>query len=302
MRIQTLFVALTAMTALLAADVSGPVLGYARRGDTLRPILGIPGASYFGTAIETGELAITAVSSAGEYAIAFTPDYSRMQIVAVSSRRPAQPFVLLSDASAVRSVVLSASGTSLAVVRDNNEIDIFTGLPSTPRKDRTLSLSALPAIVAVSDDGGAVTAGDRTLLSIYEGDETRQIGAINLRYAGFRPGSRDFAYIDGDLVIAVSGATTRVVAASPDGVSDARSVVPSRDGRAVFILNAGAKELLIARDEASSQRFDLPCTASDLEWLGVSDLRFSCASSGRVHLIDVSERGPRIFFVPEPVQ
>jgi hypothetical protein len=303
MKRKSLLLTFIATMPLIAAEVSGPVLGYVHRGTAVRPIIGIPGASHFGTAIETGDLAVAAVSSSAGYAIAFSADRTRLHVLALRAGVTAQPLVLIDDASAIDSVVLSASGTALATVRaSDRRVDIYTGLPSSPIKTRTLPLSFAPAFVAVSDDGDAVAIAEgTTILSLFERGERRQIAATGLRYVAFRPASHDFAYIDGDLVMSVSGAISRPVAATADGVSDARSLLRSRDGRSVLIFNAGGTELLIAHDRPT-QRLELPCAAFEIETLNDSDFRFSCESSGRVHLIDLSDRGPRILFVPEPVE
>jgi hypothetical protein len=296
--------AFAAAIPLMAAGVSGPVLGYVHRDATVRPIVGIPGASHFGAAIETGDLVIEAVSSSAGYAIAFTPDRTQLHILALQAGVPARRLASIDDASTIDSVVLSASGTALAAVRARDRrVDIFTGLPSSPAMHKTLATAfATGGAIAVSDDGDAVAIAEgATILSVFERDQARQIAAAGLRHVSFRPASHDFTYIDGDLVVSVSGGISTLVAASADGVSDARTALRSRDGRSVLIFNAGGKQLLVARD-GTTQSVETPCTASEIESLAGSDFRISCESSGRVHLIDLSGAAPRILFVPEPVE
>jgi hypothetical protein len=290
-----------AIPVFAAGEMAGPILGYATRGATLRPILGIPGASYFGAAFDTTGLEIAAVSSIGGYAIAFSPDRADLRILAFRSGVQAQSVVLEKDGSTVDAISLSPEGLSLALVRGRS-VDIFTGLPFRPQKHKTLSLPSGHVQVAVSDDGDAVAISEGgTLLSVFEGERYRQLGTIELRHVSFRPASHDLVYVDGDSVIAESNSIGTVVAGMPDGVSDVRSVVLSRDSRYVFILNAGARQLLVVGSGVPNH-VDLPCEASTLERLSDSALRLSCVSTGRVHLVDVSERGPRVLFIPEPVE
>jgi hypothetical protein len=297
----SLLLALAATVPLIAADISGPILGYVHRAATVRPIIGIPGASHFGAPIETGDLVVAAVSSSAGYAIAITPDRTQLKLLVL--RAAVRHSVFVDEASGIDSIFLSPSGTALAAVRGRDRrVDIFTGLPSMPTKHRTVPLFFAPNFVAVSDDGDAVAIAEgTTILSVSKLDEHRQIAATDLRHVSFRPGTHDFTYIDSALVISVSGDRSTLIAAAADGVSDPRAISISREGGLVAIFNAGGKQLLIARG-GITEPVELPCAASEIESLNDSTFRVSCESNGRVHLIDVSDRGPRILFVPEPVE
>jgi hypothetical protein len=288
-----------------AAQISGPVLGYAKKGTLIRPIIGLPGAAYFGAGIDTGDLDIAAVSSTAGYALAFTLDGTGARVVPLRGDVSSQPVILMDATSGIASASVSSNGGSVALIRGRDRVvDIFTGLPAHPVRRRTIPLSSDKAVVAVSDDGESVAISEQgTILSVFEGEGYREIAAIDLRYVFFHPASHDFFYIDGDQIIEISGTNRKVLAGTPDGISDARIIISSLDHRLVFIANAGARQLMIvARSGGLLHTLNLPCEASGLERLSDSVLRFSCGTNGPVHLIDVSERGPRVLFVPEPVE
>src|SRR5829696_7072890 len=94
-------------TMPLLAEVSGPVLGYVHDNATLRPIIGIPGASYFGTAIDTGDLAIVGISSSARYAIAANSARTQLHVLALRPGEAAQQLATIDNASEIDSVVLS---------------------------------------------------------------------------------------------------------------------------------------------------------------------------------------------------
>ena len=286
-----------------SGQISGPLLGYAKRGAALRAVLGVPGAAYFGAAVDLGGLELAAVSAQRGYAVALTPDHKGAWLIPLSIGSVLPATILVNAHTGVTAVRLSPSGNAAALVRDD-VIDVVTGLPSQPVVKKQITKPAGLGMIAVSDDGQAIALVDRFGVGwLFNGDSSRQIPATDIRDIEFRPGTHELFYIDGDVVNVTSGAVNALLAGPADGVSAPRRGGLSHNGQSFFVLNANTKDLLIGRNPGGVYaRVSLPCDASELEWLHDMTLRLSCESTEAVHLLQVSETGVRVLFVPEPVE
>jgi hypothetical protein len=284
-------------------SISGPVLGYAKRGGGLKAVLGIPGAAYFGSDADVSGLELAAFSSERAYALALTSDGRSIRIFALRARTAVPSDNIPAADTPIRAVRLSPAGTAAVLIRDE-AIDVITGLPAAATKKLQVAKPNDTRTVAVSDDGEAVAIVDGTGAAwLMKGADKRQIAAANVTDINFRAATHDLIYVDGDAVFTESAAGTAVVAGPADGLSAPRIGGFSPRGNLIAVLNGDGKELLInGIRSTSAARISLPCEVSDLEWVQDATLRLSCQSNGAVHLLHVSDSAVRVFFVPEPVQ
>lgn len=146
--------------------ISGPSVGlfFDPNVQTIRPILGIPGAATAGPPIDLGAtLAAATMSPSQDYILGVFADGS-LQLVALPVNGPAGPAVSLEN-SAPDKIALSPIGTSAAFYYAGSAtVQIVTGLPNTPLPIGQLDLSVLPSppdVIAISDDGLLLLAGVR---------------------------------------------------------------------------------------------------------------------------------------------
>src|SRR5262245_42357286 len=123
--------AMRLMADMGSVPVSGPVLGYAKRGAALRAVLGVPGAAYFGAAADLGGLELAAVSSQRGYAVALTANRKNVRLIPLSSGTFLPATLSVDTSTSVTAVRLSPSGNAAALIRED-VIDIVTGVPSQP--------------------------------------------------------------------------------------------------------------------------------------------------------------------------
>jgi hypothetical protein len=299
--VRSVFITSAVLISEAAAQVSGPILTYARHGEVLRAIIGVPGAAYFTPAIETSDVQLAAVSPESEYALTLNSDRTEVRILRLRGGKGATSATVAAFDSPVVSVHLSPRGTSAAVVR-GDMIDIIAGLPENPKI--TTSTPTACKAVAVADDGNALLVIDNSQhLWLIKGEAKSQVPAIGVRDVVFRSGRHDFLYSDASFVVAVSGNVHTSIAGPPDGISAPQLARPSRDGRYTFIVNGTGDELIV-HDQAGGilGRTSLPCIASEAGWLDDSTASVSCTRDSSIHFVQVTHNGVRLLFVPEPVE
>ena len=283
------------------AQLSGPILTYAQRGDVLRAVIGVPGAAYFTPAIDTAGMQVVATSAESGYAVALNVDRTAVSILRLQGAKGTLSAPIAESSNPVKSVRLSPKGSTAAIVRSES-IDIITGLPDNPRLGTSIPVDAVTA--AVADDGEAVLAVDNSRgVWLIERSEKTRLPALDVQDVAFRAGSHDFLYSDAQTVTAVSGRTFTSIAGVADGISALKLARPSRDGRFTFILNGSGDEVVI-HDQASGTlaRTALPCAASQGEWLLDSTVSVSCAPNSSMYFVQITQNGTRLLFVPEPVE
>jgi hypothetical protein len=263
----------------------------------------VPGAAYFGAAADLGGLELAAVSSQRSYAVALPVDRKSVRLIPLNGGTFLPATLLIDTSTPVTAVRLSPSGNAVALIR-KDVIDIVTGVPSQPVTKKQIARPADLAMIAVSDDGQAIAVVNRLGAGwLLNGDSSRQIPAADIRDVEFRIGTHDLLFIDGDVVNMTSGAINTMLAGPADGVSAPRTARLSHDGQSFFVLNTDTQDLLIGRNSGGVlARIPLPCQASEVEWLHSLALKLSCESTGTVHLVQMSEAGLRVLFVPEPVE
>jgi len=133
--------------------VAGPSSGFVFDGaaQSLRPVLGVPGASILGDPLSFGfALTSASVAPAQDLAVVSAADGS-LHIFRLASGASTERTV---DGLSIvpERVVFSPSGTSAALYAAG-KAQILTGLPDSPALAGTLDLGGAPSAFALSDDG-----------------------------------------------------------------------------------------------------------------------------------------------------
>lgn len=287
---------LAAGCSLLAGQlpqVSGPVLGYVNTGGTLRTVLGVPGAAYFGPSLDTGGVQPAAVSSSRSYALILSDDNKTATLIHLSSGSTS---ALAQFDEPVTYTRLSPLGDAIALVH-GGVCDVFTGLPANVVKTAAIEVAAGSIAAGISDDGQAVLFNAGGIARLWTAGEWSDIGA-GVQAAAFRPRSRDLVLVrDGTISLRSSAGTVETIASTGD-VSENTAAYLSRDGQSAFLAGNG-RIAVIDLPRHSTGIIDLPCAATDAEPVDGA-LRVSCSDS--TYLLRTGDSEPRLFFVPRPTE
>lgn len=303
------------LARLAAADLARPILGYvpgSNAGTSLVRLAGLPGAAYAEPAVELGDtLAQVVLSPARDYALALPASGGGLSLLRLD-RTPLEPRPIDAVIGPDR-IAISQNG-EFAVVwsRTGAAFQVLGGLPERPVLVREIGAAALGNSVgalAVSDDGDLVLAAAGTaggeLLLFTAGSTARLALPAPVSAAVFRPGRREAAVLAGgevwlatDLAGAPSG---RLLAGGGQAPAEVAALEFSRDGRRLYVADAGAREIRIfdaAGLPAGAVSCDTPPLAlrrlegNSVFWLGNS-------AAGTPWLLDDdSPAAPRVVSVP----
>ena len=320
MRIPGLILIVAGTVAAQQGQLSGPTSGlvFDWTRHTVRPILGIPGASTIGAPVSLGrDLESAAVSPSLDSAIAGGADGSlhfyRMVTGSLSER------ALEGVSGKLQSVIFSPSGTA-AVLSTASGTYVITGLPDAPRvagslnPDSTLrrvssGVPGRPALrresMAVSDDGNYVLSnrsGSVRVLTI--GGENRELTATGANsVVAFAPGSTDAAVADEGAGVVLfrdvaGAAVSKVLAAS---IPSPSGLAFSVDGRHLYVANGKARSVTVFDLESGVQdTLDCQCLPANLVRMGSLFRLNELNGAQPLWLLDTN-RDPRIVFVPAAV-
>jgi hypothetical protein len=296
-----LFLAASALLAQSAAriPVEGPVTGWvwdAGHG-SLRPILGIPGASVLGDAIDTGVVFSTAVSDQRQYAIGISSDDGQAYLLRL--RGEPRAAMLKGVPSGASRVILSPSGdAAIFAYGESPKLAVVTGLPDAPSDPRELDLNDTPSALAVSDHAIYIAAALENGILIIDRDGNR-----------WNPGQHraphSLAFLDNsnDLLIADdSGVSLLRNVQNPELTlltdQPSRAVAATRDGGRAIVLVSGGKLRII--DLATRDSRELPSPVEPARLVRMSNSIFGINDSGSdpLWLLDLEGAEPRTVFVP----
>ncbi len=299
---------------LAAADLARPILGYvpgSNAGTSLVRLAGLPGAAYAEPAVELGDtLAQVALSPARDYALAVSAS-GGLSLLRLD-RTPLEPQPIDAVLGPDR-IAISQNG-AFAVVwpRASAAFQVLGGLPERPVLVREIGAAALGdgvGALAVSDDGDLVLAAPGTAggeLLIFTAETTARLPLpAPVSAAAFRPGRREAAVLAGGevwLATDLAGAPgVRLLAGGGQAPAEVAALEFSRDGRKLYVADAGAREIRIfdsAGLPAGAVSCDTPPLAlRRLEGNSVFWLGNSAAGTTRL-LDDDSPAAPRVVSVP----
>ena len=300
-------------------QVAGPVVGFVfdRAASSLRPILGIPGASVLGSPLQLGyTISSAAIAPRQDSAFAFATDGTLhfLRLSAGTANEASCPVC----PSTAESAVFSPSGTAAALY-SSGRVQILTGLPGAPAAGAALAVGSMGETrvgaahkssappMALSDDGAWLLDSGRDAVELLSanGGPRRLLATAGYAPVAFAPGGHDAAVADSKAGLVlfkdVSGqAAQQQLAASPAGRPTA--VAFSADGTHVFATGASQSSVLaIEVASGAGTTMECGCSPSGLVPMGAV-LRLNEMGSGPVWLLDNGGAQPRVVFVPALAQ
>jgi hypothetical protein len=295
---------------------TAPVAGYLwSNGDqTLRPILGIPGASQLGASlVPAGEYVAGAASPVTRAALLIDSSGSLNALQLPSGA----PSILSTGYSGAAQVRFAPAGTAAVVFSPAAaSLLVITGLPSAPV---TRTLPASPALVdaAIGDTGTVLTAATTAAgVTIAVAPGGKALTTVS-KFGGlaFVPGADSAVVVDNAahsvrLWTAISAAPTQVAFPAP-AIQDAVGAGISRDGRWAVVANGGDTNVVRVDLTGLAAPSASPCLCqpSGVDALAgnavfrVSQPAASAAPASALTpawTVDASPAQPRLLFIPAP--
>jgi hypothetical protein len=304
--------------------IRGPVLGYVVDPTTLgvRPLPGIPGASYVGNTLPIGFTAkFVEISPSHDYALGVEAGSGDLFVIDLRPEIPAAERLTTVNAGIDR-IFHSPLGKAVALYyRQAKQVEILVGLPDEPSRQGRVDLVGMPGVLtalAVSDDGKVLAAassqGDSgALFAAGPGQELRQAGPLGRASAlSFLNDSQDLlvADIGRNEVVRIrniqQGAEWTVLASRQDGLNQPAAVAASRDNRTAFAVDSADRRIAWMPLSGGPVEFvDCPCTPTGLNALAQGSVfRLTSASSAPLYMLDARPQGdglssrPRVLFIP----
>ena len=295
--------------------MSGPLLGYVfdSTAESLRPILGIPGAATLGDPLDLGRsLASAAISPQQDYFLAVAQQDQEVLLGRLEAEQPSVTPILEARRGAER-IALSPTGNWAALYhRGVQRIQLIAGLPLRPTLTRDLDLSALPGslnALAISDAGLVlVSVGEAgSLVGFDDRGESRYLAAAGQASSIAFLENRDDAVVadrSANTVAVIRNVTGVVewipLATEKDGISAPRAVEVSSDNRRAFVANSGRGDVVILDLTGGVlSRLSCPCAVSGFERLkGPSRFRLTPVTEAPLWVLDGDTEEARVVFVP----
>jgi hypothetical protein len=310
-----LLIAAGALALGAQTPVGGPSLGFVfdARGQALRPILGIAGASRLGDAMQSpAPLSKAAFSLQQNVAIVNDGAWKAVGLTASAS----DPVVLPDGLTAGSRLVVSATGTAAAFYdSDNNALTVVTGIGSDSMASNAVALDSLPGPItamAAGDDGAllvSASAGDGTESLIWIGSDgsTRQLASLQKTAALllWNKGANALAVDRGanqvwNIQDPGGNAAVTLVASDADGVSSPAGAVLSADGKQLWVANGN--RTLLGVDITTRSSVSLTCGFDLTTILPTTDgavFRLNDLDSGPLWMLDTTPGAdPHLVFVP----
>jgi hypothetical protein len=295
-------------SAVPTASAQGPQLGYLWLDSdrTLRPILGVAGASQIGQSLVPAGTYTGAVTAAAANIAVLQDSDGVFEVMKLPSGKPASLTVKLPAGATIR---LSPSATSaLLYTPGSSSASLVTGLLSTPQS-QAIKLAGSIVDSAVSDSGAIATesAQGSSLALAVTAASGRSVALASLGSAGglaFLPNRDDLLFADGTannvtLVRSASSAPT----STPIQTSLLKSpsaLGVSNSGRWVLVVNA-ATQTLVRIDLSNLSTASVVCSCTPTEASVLTDegaFRVTNVKSGANWVVDASTPAPRTLFIP----
>jgi hypothetical protein len=288
--------------------VEGPVSGYVfdSSAQGLRPILGVPGASLFGSPLDFGFAISSAYAAPRQDAAFVVASDGSLHVFSLNGSTVTEHRVANLVNSPER-LLFSPAGTAAALYA-HGSIEMVTGLPNSPTVSGGVDLPSgtVPDALAISDDGSVLLVSAGKAVWLYSssnalGKLTDTAGPAMLAFAA---GGHDAAIDDpaGAGVVLfhdLTGAANSQVLAAPDAtISDSSALAFTADGKSLLLASSKGQSVTTF-DLAAGARNAIACTCSPSTLARMGNL-FRLTELGRepVWVLDPSSSAPRIVFVP----
>ena len=306
-------VAFVSLAAVLEAQpqaaIDGPVAGYVfdKGARALRPVLGLPGASFLGSPLKWHYRVDQAfIAPKLDSAVGVTSE-DAFRVFRIRDRIVTQMAVGgLAPAGSAYSVAYSPSGTTSALYAGNT-LQLVTGLPDAPAVGGGIDLTAIgvPDALAVSDDARILLAVVNNSVRLFESyaDMGKLIDTAPGALVAFAAGNHVAAVADAGAGVTLfrdlTGAGASQVIAPPDGNGAPFSALAfSADGKALFLASAAAHAVR-QLDLTGGSRASIACNCSPRVLARMGNVfRLTELAGDPLWLLDAPESTPRIVFVP----
>ena len=257
-----------------------------------RPITGLAMSAMLGSKADVG-LSSAVGSSEGSFALGVATENGKVLIVTGSGSTE-----LVGAKVNPLKIAMSIQGQVAALYFEEvNTVQVFEGLPSSPRLVRELNIASAPIALAVDDAATVVLASDENGLYSYGAEQGKQLvlAGGSIASVGFFGGSKDvLAVNDGKVVMVRDGVPTT----AEDSETDAVKATVSRDGKSlVALLKEGG---VLVRDLATgtSRFLRCYCTPNDLGRMhGNAVFRLNGPEDGTMWLLNGDDEEPKLTFV-----
>ena len=292
------------------ASNTGPQLGYVwnTRAQTLRPVLGVPGSSYFGQSVVPAEVYINAVTSALSSLALLQENDGSLNLMSLPAGQPAR---LSATAAAGAQLRLSPSGVNAIVFLPGaTQITLLTSLATTPAVS-SLSFSSPITDAAVSDNatvaGALAQRGGAVIRTISSTGASVAAGSVTaLGGLAFVGSTENLLLADSTqnsltLVQNSSSIPAPVLLGSASLLKSPQGVAATRDGHWAILSNTGDTNIVRVdlTSQSAPQVFACACqpsTVAPLSGLGV--FRVTPAETGPAWIFDAAAATPRVLFIP----
>lgn len=291
------------------AATNGPQLGYlwVATDKTLRPILGVAGASQVGqSVVPAGAYQSAVTSAAGTFALMQAADASFDVVALPTGTSVALPVSLPSGAT----LRLSSSGAAAALYSPGaSSAAVITGLPNSPVV-RTVSASAPIVDAAVSDTGSIaveVAQGSSLIANVVTLDGKSHTVASLGASGGltFLPGRDDLLLVDSaanTLTLIASASSAPAASTFPTGtlLQAPLAVGVSQSGRWALVANSAGNGLvrLDLRQRTSSA---VACACTPTLAAPLADdgaFRVTALPADPNWVVEANAATPRVLFLP----
>ena len=291
------------------ASAKGPQLGYLwiASDKTLRPILGVAGASQIGQSVVPAGVYVAATASATASIAVLQDTEGAFDLMTVPSGLPVSLGLTLPSGANIR---LSPAATAALVYTPGaTAAFLITGLPSTPAT-HAITAPGLIAEAAVSDAGSvsfAYTQGSSFAIGVaaLDGRSTpiasvKSIGGLN-----FLPGRDDLLFADATansltLVRTATTAPSTALIQTAQLLKNPASVAISGSGRWALVANSGSQNL-VRVDLATLTSTAIVCSCKPTLASTLADdgaFRVTDSITGPNWIVDAAAATPRTLFIP----
>jgi len=296
------------------ASVGGPVTGFIfdSQARAIRPMLGIPGAAYLGSALVSR---VDAAAVAPDGFSAFAVQAGRLVLYTGLRSAVLKAVAIDGVIPGVNQFAWTSDGGAAAVYASNSgQAQILTNLAESPAAGAPIDLSGIAgAVTALAFDGqrliiGAAAPGSGGIYVASAQSPVERIapaaGPSAIALAG-----ADLYFTDRQSqqiwqVQSYARMPAAVLFANDSGVSSPAGLQLSTDGKRLYVANAGSRKLAVY-DVASRtpvQSLDLAFTPTRLDRFGAaSAFLLNGTGQGPVYVLsDGAAQKPAVYFVPAP--
>lgn len=298
----------TSANAAVAED--GPLLGYVWSGSdqSLRPVMGVPGASQFGPSVIAPGTYLAAAASAQSGVAVLVDRSGDVSLMGLPAGSP-QPLAGVHVSGNAQIVFSPSGGAAVVFVAGQSAAYFLTGLSaSTQAQVQVLSSPFAPVAMAVSDTGQVVaaTGASPTTLTLLTGNDARVATLGGFGGVAFLPGGSNLLAVDSvnsTLTLISSSAAPQNIASN--AFRSPFAVAASQDGRTAVVANAGDASVVRIDLTNAANQMRIPCACQPDRLSALSgNAVFALTGPGSVPtwMVDASASQPQTLFIPAIVK